>query len=75
MDNMCNTLYQNNIYPRLGNVVFYQGYRDRRAYIITQAPLSTTIETFWKMIFEEKINSVVMLNQNTNAVFIFVYFL
>ena len=40
-----------------------QGYRQRRAYIATQGPLSGTVVDMWRMIWENNCSCVVMLCQ------------
>lgn len=44
------------------NAVFLDGYRNRNAYIITQMPLSHTVIDLWRMIYEHKCGTIVMLN-------------
>ena len=46
--------------PLLVNVVL-QGYKQKNAYIATQAPLRATVEGFWRMIWEFKSKVIVML--------------
>ncbi|CAH8664314.1 unnamed protein product [Schistosoma rodhaini] len=43
------------------NANFVDSYRDRKAYIATQAPMAKTVEDFWRMIWELNSNIVVML--------------
>ena len=38
-----------------------QGYKRRNAYTATQAPLDCTVEDFWRMIWEFKSKTIVML--------------
>ena len=40
-----------------------QGYRYKRAYIATQGPLPETTEDFWRMLWENNCNIVVMLTK------------
>ena len=40
-----------------------QGYRFRRAYVATQGPLAETSEDFWRMLWENNCNIVVMLTK------------
>uniref|UniRef100_A0A6P8I6N2 protein-tyrosine-phosphatase n=1 Tax=Actinia tenebrosa TaxID=6105 RepID=A0A6P8I6N2_ACTTE len=46
------------------NASYANGYRQKDAYILTQAPLDTTIADFWKMIYDNKLGTIVMLNEN-----------
>ena len=38
-----------------------QGYKQRNAYIATQGPLQNTVEDFWRMVWEFKSMTIVML--------------
>lgn len=40
-----------------------QGYRQKDSYIASQGPLQHTIEDFWRMIWEWKSCSIVMLTE------------
>ena len=42
-----------------------QGYHQKAAYIVTQSPLQNTCGDFWRMIWEKKIASIVMLTKLT----------
>ena len=42
-----------------------QGYKQRRAYIATQGPLSGTVDDLWRMIWEYKCSCIVMLCDTT----------
>ena len=39
-----------------------QAFKARNAFIMTQAPLKSTIEDFWQIVLQYKIGTVVMLN-------------
>ena len=41
--------------------VSMQGYRKRSAYIATQGPLPSTVNDFWRMVWEYEIKCIVML--------------
>ena len=43
------------------NASFVDGYKLRNAYIAVQAPLQTTVDDFWRMIWEFKSKAIVML--------------
>ena len=40
-----------------------KGYKQRRAYIASQGPLESTVDDFWRMIWEQKSCCIVMLCQ------------
>ena len=40
---------------------YLQGYRQRGAYIATQAPMENTVNDFWRMIWDYQSRSIVML--------------
>ncbi|KAK2183359.1 hypothetical protein NP493_311g02032 [Ridgeia piscesae] len=44
------------------NAVFLDGHRSRNAYIITQMPMPHTVIDFWRMVYEHRCGSIVMLN-------------
>ena len=37
-----------------------QGYKQKKAFVITQGPLQSTVRNFWKMIYDRKCAVVVM---------------
>ena len=45
------------------NASYIDGYVQVRAFVATQAPLSTTLEDFWRMIWEVDSRSIVMLSK------------
>lgn len=44
-------------------VFAFQGYRQKDSYIASQGPLQHTLEDFWRMIWEWKSCSIVMLTE------------
>ena len=42
-------------------VLAAQGYKQVRRYISTQGPLMQTVEDFWRMVWEQKAATIVML--------------
>ena len=45
--------------------MYHQGYYQKAAYIVTQGPLQNTCGDFWRMIWEKKIASIIMLTKLT----------
>ena len=45
------------------HVDFVQGYHKKKVFLATQGPLPDTADDFWRMIFEQKSSSIVMLAQ------------
>ena len=43
--------------------VFVQGYKLKNAYMAAQAPLSSTVGDFWRMVWEFRSRAIVMLCQ------------
>lgn len=44
------------------NSSFIEGYDNSESFIITQDPLETTTSDFWRMVFEQGVNVIVMLS-------------
>ena len=40
-----------------------QGYKQQKAFIITQGPMDTTTRDFWKMVYDRKCSAIVMLSK------------
>jgi len=45
------------------NGSYITGYQSRNAYIATQGPLEETVLDFWRMMWEQNVNTIVMLTQ------------
>ena len=45
--------------------IFPQGYHQKAAYIVTQGPLQNSCGDFWRLIWEKKIASIIMLTKLT----------
>ena len=56
------------------NANFIDGYMMRRAFIATQAPVPDTIPDFWRMIWEQKSSTIVMLSKETESGKVGAYF-
>lgn len=44
-----------------------QGYGNSRQYIAAQGPLPTTVDDFWRMIWEQRVKGVVMVTNCTEG--------
>ena len=44
---------------------FFQGYKRKRGYIVTQMPMKHTIVDFWRLVFDLELNAIIMLNNLT----------
>ena len=42
-------------------VIYAQGYKQQRAFIIAQSPMESTARDFWKMVYDRKCGVIVML--------------
>ena len=40
-----------------------QGYHGKREYIAAQGPLPCTVDQFWRMLWEKRVNMIVMLTK------------
>uniref|UniRef100_A0A8W8MLF1 protein-tyrosine-phosphatase n=1 Tax=Magallana gigas TaxID=29159 RepID=A0A8W8MLF1_MAGGI len=45
------------------NAVFLPAYKTKRAFIATQMPLKDTVIDFWRLLYEQQVSTIVMLNQ------------
>ena len=41
----------------------FQGYQQRHQYIVTQGPLKDTVDDFWRMVWEHRASTIMMLCQ------------
>uniref|UniRef100_A0A8C2I3J6 protein-tyrosine-phosphatase n=1 Tax=Cyprinus carpio TaxID=7962 RepID=A0A8C2I3J6_CYPCA len=46
------------------NASYVPGYKSREEFIATQCPLPTTVDEFWRMIWEKNVYTIVMLNKS-----------
>ncbi|KAM4524280.1 receptor-type tyrosine-protein phosphatase H-like [Odontesthes bonariensis] len=49
------------------NASYMPGYNSNREYIATQGPLFSTVGDFWKMIWEQRVNAIVMVTNCTEG--------
>ncbi|XP_061613362.1 receptor-type tyrosine-protein phosphatase H-like isoform X1 [Phyllopteryx taeniolatus] len=49
------------------NASYIPGYNNSREYIATQGPLPATVSDFWRMIWEQKVNAIVMVTNCTEG--------
>lgn len=44
-------------------ILFSQAYKSKRSFIATQMPLKDTAVDFWRLLYEQQVSTIVMLNQ------------
>ncbi|KAM6898595.1 receptor-type tyrosine-protein phosphatase H-like [Lycodopsis pacificus] len=49
------------------NAGYIPGYKSDREYIATQGPLPSTVKDFWRMIWEQRVNGIVMVTNCTEG--------
>lgn len=47
----------------LGSCFIWQGYNSRKEFIAAQGPLPTTVNEFWRMVWEKNVQTLVMLTR------------
>jgi len=47
--------------------IYFQGYKRKKEFIITQMPLSTTKTDFWRLVEEHDVHTIVMMNNESEA--------
>ncbi|XP_052399681.1 receptor-type tyrosine-protein phosphatase eta-like [Carassius gibelio] len=50
------------------NASYVPGYKSREEFIAAQCPLPTTVDEFWRMIWEKNVYTIVMLNKRNEKV-------
>lgn len=46
------------------NALYLDSYTHQKGYIVTQTPLDGTLIDFWKMVYDQKVNTIVMMNSS-----------
>ena len=57
-----NAYYTHTHYGHISLGVSVQGYKQRKGFIIAQAPMKSTCQDFWKMVYERECGVIVMLS-------------
>lgn len=60
---ICHQATHVHMYCYICLVYVQQGYKQRDAFIMTQAPLPDTVVDFWTMIYDHSCRAIVMLNE------------
>jgi protein tyrosine phosphatase len=51
----------------VSDVLQLQGYKQRNAFIVTQAPLVNTVVDFWTLVHDHSCRAIVMMNEQDPA--------
>ncbi|XP_062599288.1 receptor-type tyrosine-protein phosphatase T-like, partial [Saccostrea cucullata] len=62
------------------NAVFLPAYKNRHSFIVTQIPLKETVVDFWRLVYQQRVSTIVLLGEvgenvsNLEQVFNFVFY-
>ncbi|XP_064617213.1 receptor-type tyrosine-protein phosphatase kappa-like [Liolophura sinensis] len=45
------------------NAVYLPGYKQKRGFILTQTPLPNTVVDFWRLVYDHKVSTIIMLDR------------